>query len=655
MSDVHMRHEDKSTLFGTHVYVSYMYIACTRLAQAIGDSKMSKRRDTAKKRILAECEPPIESAPAQKRSGQKNDEDERNMDDDSKDWRQWERPQNAKSSDSSKTSNADPNDGAFRTCVTQCYLKNKLSARDTTTLIRAAHKSGSQGIGDMKNVGVRHPKNESRDLRRKVFKDVDWPKPYYANIPVRCRNTGVKTSAVIPFILVHEVLLHMYAKSPRMFHKEMLEFPSGSGFAQMKQKFDKQFKFEENVPVVPIGSHGDGVPLQKEMSAEVWSWNICSRGDSDRHFFSCLEKQDMCGCGCLGRHTIAAVMEILKYCIMSLVCGVLPARRHDNEDWKKEDKERAKKANDKLPFRGNLFQIRGDWPFLKQLLSIRAWANESICWRCDCNKSTIPYWDASLTAAWRRHRFTRMVLENGFGMYPLFSIPLVTFLNICIDVLHACDLGSTQEIIGNILYESLGKYAKGKSRKNKLQDLIIKIKQHYKLMCTSNRINTLTMDMIKRDAKPPRLRAKGAETRHLVPFALEVAKANYEETKSPQDLCVVNLASSLLDFYMCLGTSPFPKKECSAAARKIVNVYTSLSTEAENHGQSAWKKKQKNHMFLELWEYQSTELGDPMTFWTYRDEDFVGLVADIGGSRGGVGRAATTPQRVVDRVRALNG
>ena len=52
--------------------------------------------------------------------------------------------------------------------------------------------------------------------------------------------------------------------------------------------------------------------------------------------------------------------------------------------------------------------------------------------------------------------FTAMILEQGFAMSPLFDLPLFTFKNICIDILHACDLGVTQDIVGNILFLALG-------------------------------------------------------------------------------------------------------------------------------------------------------------------------------------------------------
>ena len=76
--------------------------------------------------------------------------------------------------------------------------------------------------------------------------------------------------------------------------------------------------------------------------------------------------------------------------------------------------------------------------------------------------------------------------------------------------------------------------------------------------------------------------------------------------------------------------------------------------EARRLNKLTWRIKPKLHMFQELREFQTETLGDPSTFGTYKDEDFVGLCATIGFSRGGGSTAATTPVRVITRVRGMS-
>ena len=72
-------------------------------------------------------------------------------------------------------------------------------------------------------------------------------------------------------------------------------------------------------------------------------------------------------------------------------------------------------------------------------------------------------------------------------------------------------------------------------------------------MGTPNRVQALTVDMIKRDAKNNNMRTKGAENRSLVPFALELAMAMHETQGSAHTQTVMSCVSALMDFYMLLG------------------------------------------------------------------------------------------------------
>ena len=46
------------------------------------------------------------------------------------------------------------------------------------------------------------------------------------------------------------------------------------------------------------------------------------------------------------------------------------------------------------------------------------------------------------------------------------------------------------------------------------------------------------------------------------------------------------------------------------------------------------------------------ELGAPVLFWEYRDEDFVGWAGRFAGSRGGENNAASASLRTLQRYRA---
>ena len=125
-------------------------------------------------------------------------------------------------------------------------------------------------------------------------------------------------------------------------------------------------------------------------------------------------------------------------------------------------------------------------------------------------------------AAWRTLRYTAkqfwdMMRDQGIPPCPIFDLPGVGLEVICIDVLHALDLGFTQDVLGNILWEYLASgLCVGRSLDARVKSLWAQWKEHQKTYKTPCKLQGLTKEMIKLDKKPPKLRAKGAETRILL-------------------------------------------------------------------------------------------------------------------------------------------
>ena len=555
----------------------------------------------------------------------------------------------------------DADDVAFRQTISDIYLRNKLSAKDTADLVRSANRSSCVGVGDLAKAGGggKHPKNYQRDLTRALVRTSVTPTPYYAEIPLKDRKSGKPVTAWLPFLLVHEMLFSMVQNAGDLIY-DIVSFPENSSFAEIQNTFFKDWGLPKGAVLFSLGFHGDGVPFQAKKSLECFSWNIASVPNGARQLFCCVEKIDLCTCGCFGRHTIDAILAVLVYCMKALLRGKWPSHRHDGAAWRKEDGPRSKRAGSDFGFHAHLCQNWGDWVWFKQVFSFKGWASEQICWRCEANKSDKPYWDVSPGAAWRKCRLTTSMLmaalrREGVKLSPLFFVPGFIADFICIDVLHALDLGVTQEVIGNVLFECLGVFAVGRNRVDQVASLFLKLQSHYKRCGTRNRISNLTVEMIKQADKRPKLRAKGAETRHLLPFALEVAAAMYANDSSTHFLTMYKCVTALMDYYMTFGVVPFPVAAAKAATQNFCSLYRALHDEARRAGAVTWNIKPKLHMFQELGEYQIDVLGDPSGFWTYKDEDFVGLCATIGASRGGGSTATTTPERVIARIRALSG
>ena len=221
-----------------------------------------------------------------------------------------------------------------------------------------------------------------------------------------------------------------------------------------------------------------------------------------------------------------------------------------------------------------------------------------------------------------------------------------------IDILHAVDLGVAQDLAGNVLSEYIDKFANGRNRKEKVTFCWQKLKKYYSSMKPTSRLDALSWPMVKRDGKAPKLKAKGAETRGVVPFVVQLAMEMHAE--APDELhykTVACCATSLLDFYILLDADEWDAVAGREASRTFCVLYSALSREAQDG--MRWRQKPKLHMFQELAEYHAFELGHPARYWCYQDEGFVGLIAKVAMSRGGPSAAATTAKLTLNKFRAL--
>eukprot|EP00974_Lingulodinium_polyedra_P087637 8495592-Lingulodinium_polyedra.AAC.1 len=99
----------------------------------------------------------------------------------------------------------------------------------------------------------------------------------------------------------------------------------------------------------------------------------------------------------------------------------------------------------------------------------------------------------------------------------LFSLPGFDLEMVTIDVLHACDLGVAQDAIGNVLWEYVhSPLCPGATLAARVKEAWVHLKEYYANTNAPNRLQTLTPTMIKQEKSPPKLRAKGAETRHAL-------------------------------------------------------------------------------------------------------------------------------------------
>ena len=550
---------------------------------------------------------------------------------------------------------------AYKRCVAEMYLKNEMSAKRTQQLVKAAQDAGARGAERMARAGgpKENPKDMSRDIMRGIMKDTPAPPLYWAAIPTHDpRSKKNRVPVLFPFSLPHE-MIYIFLQMRRPLCASMGELPAS--VAATLQKTARSLKTTTD-GLVPIGFHGDAAPNQAHGSVLCFSWNILNTPDSERFLCTAIQSDFLCQCGCGGRCTIDAIVRVFVWSANTAFTGSFPASRHDATPWGSSfDRWRKALANNALGFRALLQQCRGDWAWYKQLFSFPSWASKLLCWRCRaCQDGEYSYKNFGLKAAWRRGRLTAtqffsMQREQGIEPSPLFQAVGFSLSMVTIDVLHCMDLGCSQDILGNLFVESLGVVCLGKNKKEQVAALWGRIRRYYDEFSPPTRLQALSYEMLRQDKKGPKLRAKGADTRHLVPFAAALASELNDALATQHTRAVLGVVSLLLDIYMLFSLKPFNANLVGDLSRKLCVQYAALSHEAELDGRPKdWRTKPKFHTMSELLEYQTHELeGSPTDFWAYKDEDFVGWIADISCRRGGPSSAASAAESLLKRYSGL--
>ena len=327
-----------------------------------------------------------------------------------------------------------------------------------------------------------------------------------------------------------------------------------------------------------------------------------------------------------------------------------------HRDRKTDEKWRKKKGGASLGCKALLQQCRGDWMWYAELFSFPRWNANWMCWLCQASKDN--YKDFRNNACWRKERLTprqffAKLEAQGISPSPLFQAIGFSLLMVMIDVLHCMDLGCSQDILGNIFWEAMPIVCKGRSQKAQVEDLWGRIRQYYKEFQPTTTLQVLTLEMVRQRGKSPKLRAKGAETRHLVPFGVLVANDLHQQVGTTRSETILKVANSLFELYCLFGTRPVNHKAIAETCNRLCLMYSSLGDGTDVKG-SSWRVKPKFHMMCELCEYQVETFGSPEEFWAYADESFVGFVAEFSCRRGGAANATRTSEHVMDRFRALS-
>ena len=348
---------------------------------------------------------------------------------------------------------------------------------------------------------------------------------YHVDLPGNQGTLGI--------LLPHEVLPNMLAqdgKATWCLNQESLADAAGLGPLLRKWVAHDDVDFSGDVSEVSIlGLHCDGVAYTSSVRAGgsksilVASWNIIS-AESDRRRnrrqpMFVVRKQRMCRCGCGGYHTLQALFDVLAWSLRCLLDGVSPTCRHDSTPWSPHDLKNRMASGTALP-PAALLQIRGDWEWMTQCFRTRSYGADCFCWMCNATQSpgALCFHDFSPTA---RHRET-LISHQAYleacareGEQPsnVFKCPGVLLEHLCVDSMHAGDLGTFQDALGGLFWVEIS----NKRWHRNVRTGLVRLNQDVKNYYTANKemnlssIYPMVLSQIKLEGHYPTLKSKAAQ------------------------------------------------------------------------------------------------------------------------------------------------
>ena len=401
---------------------------------------------------------------------------------------------------------------------------------------------------------------------------------------------------------------------------------------------------------IGLGLWGDGVPYNYDRSAsvDIFSLNFPGFGDDHPLKDTRIPLVAMDHKHVVKGKTFDDILEIIAWSCVFLAVGLYPSARHDNTPFHpRSDRSRLQKAGSSVSFHGFLVECRGDWKQLKDVFRFPQFNEHSgICWLCNCTPQTWRLVDEH--APWRQNRldhwaFVDRIRAKGLEPSTLFGCPGLTTSCFKPDWLHVVDLGVACDFLGNFLL-LLSRTFPGSTHKARVGAMWQHTQGWYKDCGVQNRLDNLYPTMLQgKTSIPPKLRAKAAQARGLVPYAAFAAEECFRGGTSMEQVVATAMAQELDACYGGLSTHTFNHDKLAIHSRRFCLLAVRME---EAHDRVSWRCKPKLHLFQELCEFH---IDSPSLFWTYRDEGFGGSMAQLGRKRGGPSSPGVVSQNILVR------
>lgn len=278
---------------------------------------------------------------------------------------------------------------------------------------------------------------------------------------------------------------------------------------------------------------------------------------------------------------------------------------------------------------------------------------------------------------------TRCAAEGSQPSY-IFRCPGFRLEMICVDSMHAADLGCFADGLGSIFSLEVGNHQWTPNQQAGLASLNQRLNAWYKAnrAHSGSKVTPVVLSQINNKTLGyPFLKAKAAQVRHLAEFGLELANlhkfgmaaAPGRAARAPFRFSAshrlagrenehldlqIRMFHGMAAYTRSLSAAEFDSTACRDSMLQFLSSLSALNTLWRVGATQAVEKaapfhfRVKAHMLQHLVLDHVPIFGSPAKFWCYRDEDYVGAVKSICAR---TKHPATLERRVLEKLRILQG
>ena len=486
--------------------------------------------------------------------------------------------------------------------------------------------------------------NAARSMRRWLKKNNTWCQLYWANIPLKNPKTQEISPKPLPFLLPHE-WLEGYLMQPGAWQDCMPE--RGSMLATKLAQCCADCG-EPAQGMVPLGIHGDGVPVQGRMnqsSLDFITVNLlASRHSQLRVPLTCVDAKFIAG-----PETTQATLEVLAWSLQHLVLGMQPALRHDGAPF--EEPFRLTRIGKSL-CKAVVVMMRGDWDWnVKWYGCPMHNVKVGMCWLCSCKPTE---WrcqtlDQRKSQSLDKAQFLASLELRKKAIAPLFHVNPITNHTIVPDWMHVMDEGCGAACAGQVLNALLPCY-EGK-KQEKASRLWAHIQTIYSELGVpaSEQLPKLTLLDIVKPGKAPELDTKAATCRYFCRQGIlsTLTSAHNFDTGTSLQKAIHKVATFTTQVYQHMEA--FNGRKLAKYGRALKSQYMALESHIQREDENdvcSWHAKPKWHLAEHIFDL-AWEGHNPKDFWNYRDETFASSMQQWALRRGGKRNASSEAEKIL--------